>query len=495
MRRLIEPIHARRGQMSIDAIRAAETAADAGYFAQAADCIEWALQDTKLQLVLSKRVGAVIGADLVFDPGVGESRVRIEDEWWSAVPEKELSRALRWAVLLGIGVGQLEWVESRWGLTPRFTAYSPRFYQHPQTTLRHILIGRGVKEEITPGAGSVVLLTPYGSWRSVAWAPWRGVVRLVLLKAYALEDWGRAGEVASRLVVHAPPDVVQGSAESRRRLVEEISEMGADGAIVLPPGWEASLLQLSASSVDVYQKQIEMVDTALAVSLLGTNLTTEIQGGSFAAAQAAIEAELSLIRADVQELSTALRDQILVHWEVARGGSADAAWWPRWVLRAHGEERARAETLRLQLDAISSSPQAAAIVDIPELLRRAGIPLRQGASLSQYSQREVEHSHTSRDPHTVQLARRASVMRYALAGQSLVDDLIVEGVHDEEEITDILDDADDWDSARERVIEWLRDTGLQTVQARATALEQALIRSYLIGRDAGMHGESSTGEQ
>ena len=92
--------------------------------------------------------------------------------------------------------------------------------------------------------------------------------------------------------MHRPDDATDEEINEFRIALED---MGAEGLVDLPSridsegnvvaGWSLSFLEPRSQSHVGFRNLKRAVDTDAAIAVLGQNLTTEVEGGSFAAAQ------------------------------------------------------------------------------------------------------------------------------------------------------------------------------------------------------------------
>jgi hypothetical protein len=253
---------------------------------------------------------------------------------------------LSWGIMLGVAPLRHRWQEVP-GHGGRILPL-PAFW-HPQH-IRKDPISRdwmikvqagntgGVTEEVlTPGDNEWILHTPYGGHRPWSLGLWRGIARWVLLKYYAMGDWAAASAKGSLLVcvsdvenAPTPKDGFKRTIQAQReQLAQDIYERGRDGVAVLPPGFDLKLLQTAANTETIYKSQIAMADTAIAIAIRGGNLTTEVQAGSRAAAEAQERLGDDVKRRfDAQSLTTTLHDQSLMPWAGFNYGDPMLAPWP-----------------------------------------------------------------------------------------------------------------------------------------------------------------------
>lgn len=353
-------------------IRAAEAQADRGNFALAAQLCDALLGDDRISGVLNTRVAALLGAKPTFEPGKGrDTTEEVAEDWWTMFPEEELGELVKWRILLGVGLAQLPWSGgTRW--FPELDIWHPSFLRHDAEKREwQIDLGKGPPLPIEPGQGAWLLYTA-GKSRPWSRGQYRALARWYLLKSYAIDDWSRHSEIAAKGVITSPVGTTR---EIRRELAQDLSEMGREGQIALPPGFDYKLIELSANTRDIYLAQIEVADKAIAINLLGNNLTTEVQGGSLAATNAHAGVSFMHTRSDGETLSTCLHNQALKPWAEYNFGSRDAAPWAKWPTEAPEDLTAKA-TMYASLS--TALPMLSAMgADERAILESFDIPLRE----------------------------------------------------------------------------------------------------------------------
>ena len=175
-----------------------------------------------------------------------------------------------------------------------------------------------------------------GAYRAVAgW--WRA-------KRYARDDWARHTEQAAGLKVATTED---GSDGDREELAADLSDAGSDAAVALPPKWDLKQLGVPASAKDVFDALINAADDAITIALLGQNLTTEVKGGSFAAATVHQAVAQTVLQGLASALAGCLREQVLVPWATFNFGTGEVAPWPVWKTEPPADTTAQANTCLL----------------------------------------------------------------------------------------------------------------------------------------------------
>lgn len=312
--------------------------ADGGTLSYAAELVDELRADSRVAGVLPQRVNGLLGLPLSFEAsGDGRRRGRAvraleaDEDWWAIAPEHELADLQTWGLLLGVGLAELVWTRSDSGrVLPRLKVWDPRWLRYEWQTRRWLLRTDDAGEiEIIPGGGKWVVYTPYGSSRPWAKGLWRALAKWWLLKSFALNDWARHGEMhGSPIRVGTCPEGSQ--AEDRQAFAEDLAAIGSDTSLVAPPGYEVDLLEAAAKTWEMFPKQIETANAELSILLVGQNLTSEVTGGSFAAAKIHQNVRDDLVRFDAEALAACLREQVLTWWAEFNFGDAGLAPWPNW---------------------------------------------------------------------------------------------------------------------------------------------------------------------
>ena len=354
-------------------VRAARALAEAGELRLAADLVGAMLGDDRVSGAIGVRIRGLLGLPLSLEPAAEGAAARravdaLEAGFWAMLPEDALFEVYAWALLLGVGLGEIVWGEE--ADRPRLKPWHPRFLRWDWETRRWLLEveGRPDRIPVEPGDGKWVLLLPYGEHRPWNHGLWRALAFWWLLKAYAIQDWARFSEVhGSPIRVGKTPN--SATPGDREALANDLAELARDTAIALPPGFELELVEARSQSWETFRAEIERADTAIAVAILGQNLTTEVKGGSYAAAKVHDQVRRDLLASDAEVLSTQLRAQFLEWWAEWELGDRTLAPWPRWDLTPPPDaESARIYEYHLKYQVLTTN----------EIRERLGLPPVEG---------------------------------------------------------------------------------------------------------------------
>lgn len=388
----VEPM-ARRSSVvwDPDLIRAAEIQADGGDLTLAADLCDFIRTDAKVQGDLKVRAGTLLGLPLTFEPGMGRARranrvikaLEAEEDWWKAFPEGDVRDVLAWGSVFSFALCQNAWqLDPKSGrMIPRLRVWNPRWLRRTEGTWKlRVADGTfGTREiDITPNDGTWWFYAPDGGndkpWMNGAW---RSISRWVLLKRYALGDWGNySGRKGSGVML------VTGGTDQhkdhRRKICDDLSNIGRDASVGVPDGWDVELIESTANTSQTFEKQTNNADRQIGYALLGHNQTSE-EGGSFAKAQSLNGVRVQVLQSDAEGLSTSVHDGALEFWAAFNFGTKDVAPWPAWDASEPEDTKADADAMLAALDAAAKARALGIPVDREALAKKYKIPVVEGA--------------------------------------------------------------------------------------------------------------------
>jgi hypothetical protein len=265
----------------------------------------------------------------------------LAEDWWKAQPEEVLKSVLGWIALANCALVHVDgWRrDTETGrLLPILSVWSLRHLRHDPEKGWVVRVSRspsdyfGSYEEIEPGDGNWAILLFGASWKAISQARGHGIATFWLLKQYALVDWPSSSERHGQGTNVAETDKEWRDhldSTDRKNLASDMAKMARNGTIVMPEGWVYRLVTDSANSHQTFLDQINAADSGITIGIVGTNLTTEVKGGSLAAAGVHASVDAGRMRGLLEFLSTGLRSQIWVHWAAYNwaGGIAPYANW------------------------------------------------------------------------------------------------------------------------------------------------------------------------
>lgn len=375
-------------------VEAARDQSETGSLLLLADLVETMHRDARIQGVLSTRTHGMLGLPLDFEGGSEAARTDLASKddtsqvssFWQMHKEAELAKLLRWGLLCGVGLAQIVELPRTAGKKHRYhlDVWSPRWLQY-----YHYGSGNGGSrwrvqtqngmEDVVAGDGKWVLFLPYGARRPWSEGLWNQLSFPWLLKHYSMEDRANFGEALGS-PIWVGNTKHGGTEKQRNKFLAELKNMGKNGKLVLPEGWELKLVEASSSgkSGDVFSQQIKDSNEEITIALAGQLVTTEGMSG-FSNGSVQENIHQNLLRFDAKRLSECLHDQTLGHWSLYNYQDRSAAPWPKWQTEKPEDMTEKADGLNKLGEAVSTLNTAIAQygmkVDVPQLLKQFNIPV------------------------------------------------------------------------------------------------------------------------
>lgn len=144
-----------------------------------------------------------------------------------------------------------------------------------------------------------------------------GLARLAawmyLFKNYGVKDWVAFMEVYG-MPLRVGKFHAGATKEEKEILLRAVRNIGTDVGAIIPEGMTIDFVDAvgkGSSSTDLYKLFSEWADAQISKGVLGQNLTTEVKGGSFAAAQVHNEVRGDIEAADAKQVSAALNRDLV----------------------------------------------------------------------------------------------------------------------------------------------------------------------------------------
>ncbi len=308
------------GDWGVERIQNALNGHQIGNFNQSALLAEAMVGDDRVQSALNGRVKGVTMRHIHTRPARRDKKRRVrravERAWQRVFTDELLDQFMMWSVLLGFVLCEVQWtaVEDEEAGTiwvPMLKVWHPSYIYYDIAARRYVAITQEGNVYIEEDDPHWFLFTPFGSYRG--WL--RGAVRSCaapwIISQYSRRDWARYCEVHG-LPIRLIDSPAQSSATDKARMFSQVRNMGAQTTILLPQQagqdgqkWDVRLLEAKDESWAAFPGLIKECHMAIQLSIRGTNLTSEVQGGSYAAAQVHSDEDSSYGDSDCRKLCSA----------------------------------------------------------------------------------------------------------------------------------------------------------------------------------------------
>jgi len=306
-------------------------------------------------------------------------------ELWEsgALPETELYDFLRWYLVIGVGLLELEWDTSdpeRWKIKSAKAWHMSHVYWREDLRVFVLQTADG-QVQIDPGNGKWVLLARgQRGWM-------RGFVRTlpipVLLRKLAFRDWARHSEFLGQGIVKAKTP--SGAHDSdRNRYIASIKTLGTDGLIECPVddqgnGYDAELLEAAEDHGEGFERLLTKCEKNIEVRCLGQAATTE-NSGPYVARGVFKSVTLDRIDGTVGPLEDALHKQAFKPLALFNLGNPNLAPRPDWDSEPPPDKLTQAQSLQSLGQFLSYLALAGYEADPGELTKRFGVTIRKSAT-------------------------------------------------------------------------------------------------------------------
>ena len=381
-----------------DSVRLAKAAMqqlERGSLDRAAQIVDAFGRDDRITGVLTTRSGALPSLPMTLEEGTGpragDAMDALKRDWNQMFPAAQLAQLVEWGIMLGAAPARLDWQFGKlW--TPTLQTWHPRPLTW-RTDVDAYFIGTqdAGNIQLTPGDGLWVMFAPYGVKRGWMKGRARSLFTTWLLRQWAMRDWARYSEVHGMPIrkVIIPPNASQEEAD---KFLNDLVQLASENIIMTKrvadsqgtdpqrDFFDVQLVEAVGRSKEVFEGLIELANTNIAINLLGQNLTTEVKGGSYAAAAAHTAIRNDILQSDAELLGQCLVEQVLKIWCIYNFGDPDAAPKPVWKTKPDQDRVQRGQALMNLGDGIKKLQGTGAHPDIDAMLDDNDIPWKEAAS-------------------------------------------------------------------------------------------------------------------
>jgi len=326
---------------TVGAIRGALNTLQQGDFSTVDKLLNSMWEDDTFPSTLSQRINATLRSEFQLAlPGeardLNEVETKIQTHFPQMAPDCELFGMLEDYIMLGAGVGTIDWDTSDPKLwVPKLRALPAEFLRYDEGRRKWTYMAIEGELDVTPGDGKWVLM-------AAGQEPWtrgllRGLAFLWFGKQMTLGDWQRYNQKHGLPIIKATVPLHHEKSE-KDGFIDDLSEMQAEGVIGTPKdengqGYDVDLLEARDTAWESFQTAAERADRKYQVALLGGNLGAEVtsQGANRAASEThAKSVDRDKAKTDAKALGTVLRDQLLVPFMQQNYPDATVIPFPFW---------------------------------------------------------------------------------------------------------------------------------------------------------------------
>lgn len=382
-------------EWTVESIKTALDEHERGYFFKSAQLASAMGRDERISGCIGTRVRALLSKNGVgfelqpaeHNPQRAPAMADRVSAWWpKACSESTLGLILRDIIQIGPSISRVQYTLDSGELIPKLVPWPMEHAYFTEHTGRYSVHTTSGTMEIDPEDPEWLVIEPTGQ------RPWMfGGVRAsglpFYLRTVTHRDWSRFCEKHGiPILAISEPDTDPSSAQ-KKAFYERLRKLGREAVLRLPQnkdgfGFDAKIIEPTDTAWKAFDGFLSRLDTNIAVFYLGQNLTTEVQGGSFAAAQVHARVRQDYLDADAEVLSTALRE-VIKRWGRLNvsGWRDDLAPWPTWRTKAPEDQQVKAATLFSFSQALEKLLAKGVQVDVAALAEAYGVPMLAGPAV------------------------------------------------------------------------------------------------------------------
>lgn len=468
-------------------VRQALRSLELGQFGSATYLWDAILADDRAQGVISTFTRGMLALPTIF-AGADETsqavtaKEDLEADYWTMLPEDARDELYTYALGLGAAPAQLVYERKNGRWLPTLEPWHPSHLRYDDSKGEWSILTKEGYEILEPGNGKWVLLTPGGIRRYWVKALIRALAIPWLAKQYAVLDWQRFSEkYGTGVKVGNVP--LQANPEDKAAFRDDLFDLASNPTILVPEGFDFKLVEAASHNADAFEKLIAWADTAMSIAVLGQNLTTEVSGGSFAAATVHRNVEQDRLKWLAETVSTTERAQITKHWAIFNYANEDLAPWAKQDTEPPPED-----------GKIYEYHLKAPIIKVNELRQKSGLPPLSdeegGNDFVVINDQPAQQQPTSLSANKITLASgdKPAQAKGLIQGQ-IYTDTVVDKTHAANhgafaeflgEVNNLVNSAEDYDDLRRKLAGVLDGKGLP--DSVAENIMNAMIMSYLSGQ-------------
>lgn len=322
---------------TLDLVRRALEAHEAGQFGESARLAEHALRDADVFGALDQRTLAALGLPFSIQPADESAAAAQLAEaatlaWEQMLPAAALADALRSVVTLGFFVGILRYEHSEvlGHDVPVLEPWAPEFVLYAPWERRWYVLANEGMFPVTPGDGRWVMWAPKSARAAHMYAVIRCIAEWVLRASNGARDASRWSETKGQGIWLAKTPAHNTDTPESRAFVQSVRNMGRSPVVNLPQGETPAQsfdLALAESQSDGWQGFEFLMNSAgrrFRLAILGQDMTSVsgADGGSYAQSKVGDGVRQDVSEFDAKGLGT-LAAQVLRPFSLVRTARTD----------------------------------------------------------------------------------------------------------------------------------------------------------------------------
>ncbi len=369
-----------------------------GNFGQSAFLCDAMTGDDRVAATLAQRMGALFSRPMKTTPcidGVESDDAEAvacaeawERAWDRMAPLPVLEEIHTWGITEGVVPVELQWDRTKTPWQPYLKPWHPTHLQWRWDLRKYAITTMDGIEIIEPGDGRWMLYTPHGPWRGWRRAACRPLATPWYARQLSWRDHARYNEVHGMPILKAKAPA-RSDPVLRDRWVQGLSQLGQESVVLCPQnvdgtGFDIEMVEARSRGSDTFNALASRADMAIVLTILWQNLTSEVSGGSYAAATVHEGVAQTASRYDDGTLAPFIYEQAARVFAAWNYGRPELAPKRSWVISKPADHLASAQAFAAFASALASMKTAGWELSVDGVLSLAfafNLPLTQGQIL------------------------------------------------------------------------------------------------------------------
>ncbi len=323
--------------------------------------------DDRIAATLGQRMGALFSRPMKTTPCINgvesddAEAVAVAEAWEAAwekfAPLSVLEEIHTWGITEAVVPIEIQWDRTVTPWQPYLKPWHPTHLMYRWDLRKYTIVTMDGIEVIEPGDGRWILYTPHGPWRGWRRAAVRPLATPWFVRQRSWIDHARYNERHGMPILKAKSPA-RSDPNLRDGWVRGLAALGQESVILCPQnvdgtGFDVEILEARDRAWESFGAIAARADMSIVLTILWQNLTSEVNGGSYAAAQVHEGVQQTAARYDNGTLSSCFYEQaarVFASWNFGRPELAPKR---EWVIEKPADHLASAQTFQAFSSAIS----------------------------------------------------------------------------------------------------------------------------------------------
>ncbi len=331
-----------------------------GNFSQSAYLCDAMTGDDRVAATIAQRMGALFSRPMKTTPCINgvetddAEAVAVAEAWeacWDRfAPLPVLEEIHTWGITAAVIPIEIQWDRSVVPWQPYLKPWHPTHLMWRWDLRKYTIVTMDGIEIIEPGDGRWMLYTPHGPWRGWRRAACRPIATPWFVRQRSWIDHARYNERHGLPILKAMAPARSDPA-LRDKWVQGLANLGQEGVVLCPQnvdgtGFDVSVLEARDRAYESFGAIASRADMSIVLTILWQNLTSEVSGGSYAAAAVHEGVAQTASRYDNGTLAPFIFEQAARVFAAWNYGRPELAPKREWVIEKPSDHLASAQAFQ-----------------------------------------------------------------------------------------------------------------------------------------------------